>query len=130
MGQDRANIVDAAAIKAMGAFGGGVAASGGICGTLLGGVALISSLYSRSSLEEKEDPRMWTLSKKFIARFERLTEEFGGTDCRDIARVDWNDREAVKDYYANPASRRTICIKLVGDAAHALGELLDGEDSK
>ena len=127
MGQEKVGISDAGAVKAVGAFGGGVASSGGVCGTLLGGIALISSIYSRGSLAEKEDPRMWKLSKEFIARFEQLTKECGSTDCRDIARVDWSDREAVRDYYANPRSRRTVCIKLVGDAAYALGKLLELE---
>jgi hypothetical protein len=47
--------------------------------------------------------------------------------CRDIAGVDWKDKEAVKDYYANPESRRKICTRLVGEAAAILGELLDEE---
>jgi len=114
----------------MGAFGGGIAATGGTCGTLLGGVALLSSIYSRSSLEEKEDLRMWSLSKKFIGRFEELTKHCGGTDCHHIAGVDWTDRAAVKEYYSNPKSSRAICIKLVGDAAFALGEILEEEKKK
>lgn len=125
MGQEKVNLVDSSVIKAMGAFGGGIASSGGTCGTLLGGVALISNIYSRSTPEEKEDPQMWSLSRKFIENFEKLTEQCGSTNCRDIARVDWNDKQAVKDYYSNPAGRRSICINLVGDAAFTLGEILE-----
>lgn len=125
MGQEKAGLVDEAAIKAVGAFGGGIAATGGVCGTLLGGVALISNLYSRGNLDEKEDVRMWTLSKKFIAGFEELTAVWGGSDCRAIAKVDWQNREAVRDYYSNPESRRKICVKLVGDAALLLGKILE-----
>ncbi|MEW6428454.1 MAG: C-GCAxxG-C-C family protein [Thermodesulfobacteriota bacterium] len=127
VGQEKAKLIDETVIKAMGAYGGGIAASGGTCGTLLGGVALISGIYSRASLTEKEDPRMWSLSKKFIAAFEELTRECGGTDCRDIARVDWSDKAAAKEYYASPDSRRQVCIELVGAAAHALGEILEAE---
>ena len=130
MGQEMLGIQNETVVKAVGAFGGGIAATGGTCGILLGGVALISNLYSRGSLDEKEDPRMWTLSKKFVARFEELTRQIGGTDCRDIARVDWNDKLAVMAYYANPLGRRAICVKLVGDAAFALGELLEEEAKK
>jgi C_GCAxxG_C_C family probable redox protein len=118
-------MLDEAVVKAVGAYGGGIAATGGTCGTLLGGVALISSLYSRGSLQGKEDPRMWSLSQKFITLFTELTHEFGGNNCRDIARVDWTDEEAVKAYYKDPESRRHFCIKLVGDAAFSLGEILD-----
>ena len=118
---------DETAVKAVGAYGGGIAASGSVCGTLLGGIAMISSIYSRSSLDEKEDPRMWAMSNKFMREFENLTESFGGINCRDIARVDWKDRNAVKTYYSEPDSNRKDCIRLVGDAAYVLGTLLEQE---
>lgn len=121
------NMDDDAAIRAVGAFGGGIASSGNVCGILLGGVAMISNLYSRSSLDEKENPRIWAASKKFMQAFEEMTAEFGGINCSDIARIDWRDREAVKKYYADPEGRRKECIRLVGEAAYALGKLLEAE---
>ena len=121
---------DEAAVKAVGAFGGGIASSGGACGILLGGVAMISSMYSRGSLDEKENPRLWGLSSKFLKKFEELTKSYGGMNCRDIAAVDWNDRIAVKNYYANPFSSRKTCIRLVGEAAYILGELLEQEEAR
>lgn len=130
MGQAKLGINNETVVKAVGAFGGGIAATGGTCGILLGGVALISSVCSRGNLDEKEDLRMWTLSKKFVAQFEEMTRELGGTDCRNIARVDWSDKVAAKEYYLNPLSRRAICIKLVGDAACALGVLLEQDAVK
>ena len=130
MCQEKLENVDPAVIKAVGAFGGGIAGSGNVCGVMLAGVAVISSMYSRSNLDEKENPRMWALSHKFITKFEELTEVHGGTTCRDIARVNWQDRNEVKDFYTNPDSRRKDCIKLVGDAAFLLGELLEREAAK
>ena len=121
------NLVNESAIKAVGAFGGGIAASGSVCGTLLGGVAMISSLYSRGNLGEKEDPKVWVLSSQFLKQFEELTKPYGGMNCRDIAGVDWQDRKAVKKYYSDPEGGRKICVKLVGDAAYALGEILEQE---
>ncbi len=123
-------MVDEATVKAVGAFGGGIASSGNVCGILIGGVAMISSIYSRGNLEEKENPRIWALSSKFLSKFEEMTEAYGGMNCRDIARLDWKNRDAVKDYYSNPESSRKICIKLVGDAAYVLGELLEQEEEK
>ncbi len=67
------------------------------------------------------------MSHKFIREFETLTREYGGTDCRDIARIDWRNREMVKGYYSNPESRRKICMQLVGDVAFMLGKLLEAE---
>ena len=127
MCQEKTDKVDESVVKAVGAFGGGIASSGSVCGILLGGVAMISSIYSRGNLDEKENPRIWGLSSKFRKKFIELTEPYGGMNCRDIARIDWRDREAVRDFYSNPESSRKNCIKLVGDAAFILGELLEEE---
>lgn len=124
------NIKDESVIKSMGAFGGGIASSGRVCGCLLGGVGFLSSLYSRGNLEEKEHPRMWRLSYKLNKKFEALTEQYGGVNCSDIARVNWSDKEQAKDFYTNPDGRRKYCIQLVGDTAQALGEILDQADKE
>ena len=112
-------------IKAMGAFGGGIASTGRVCGALLGGVAFISSLYSRGNLEEKEDPNMWRLSHKLAKKFEELTREFGRIYCSDIARVNWADREQVKTFYNQSRQPVIILRPVVEDTAFALGEILD-----
>ncbi|MFZ2444928.1 MAG: C-GCAxxG-C-C family protein [Syntrophobacteraceae bacterium] len=127
VGQEKMDIVNEEVIKAVGLFGGGICGTCRVCGALTGGIALISSLYSRGNLEEKEDPVMRPLGHKFIRAFEDLTREHGGTDCRDIARTNWQDKDQAKDFHNNPESRRKICIQLVGDTAYALGKLLDEE---
>lgn len=81
-----------AVVKAVGLYGGGVAASGYTCGAVFGAAA-----------------------------------PHGGIRCRDIARVDWRDPAAVKEYYSNPDSRFGVCAQLVGDIAAALGEIIDKE---
>lgn len=124
------NMVDEEIVKAVGAYGGGIASSGSVCGTLLGGIALISTIHSRGNLEDKENPRIWGLSHKFMKRFNELTEKYGGSNCTDIARVNWQDKGEVREYYVNPLSRRKLCIQLVGDAAYALGELLEQEAAR
>lgn len=130
MGLEKIDITDESAIKAVGAFGGGIASSGSVCGILIGGVAAISRMYSRGNLDEKENPRVWGLSNKFLKKFEEIAEPHGGVDCRDIAGVNWHDRDAVREYYSNPDSNRRICTKLVGEAAHILGELLEQEEKR
>jgi C_GCAxxG_C_C family probable redox protein len=125
VGQEKMAMIDDGAVRAVGAYGGGIASSGSVCGIVLGGIAMISSIYGRASLEDKEDPRIWALSRKFMREFEKMTESLGGINCRDIAGVDWGDRGAVKAYYANPESTRKVCIHLVGEAAFALGRLLE-----
>jgi C_GCAxxG_C_C family probable redox protein len=130
VGQEKIGDVNESAVKALGAFGGGIASSGNVCGVLIGGIAAISSIYSRGNLDEKENPRLWSASSKFLQRFEELTSNFESMNCRDIAQVDWKNRDEVKNYYSNPESRRRICTKLVGDAAYALGELIEQQSKK
>jgi len=130
VGQEKIGEIDENAVKAMGAFGGGIASSGNVCGILIGGIAAISSIYSRGNLQEKEDPKLWAVSNKFMKKFEELTSELGGINCCDIAKVDWKNKFEAKNYYVNPLSSRKICIKLVGDAAYELGELIEKESAK
>jgi len=112
-------------VKAAGLLGGGIAKSAQVCGALTGAILALSSRYSRSSLEEQEDPVMWQFGRRMVERFVTLTEPQGGILCRDIARVDWNDPEAVAQFRTSPESRRRICIEVVGKTAEALGELLE-----
>jgi C_GCAxxG_C_C family probable redox protein len=129
IGLEKLGAGDPSVIKALGAFGGGIGGTGNICGALVGAVSVIGSLYSRSSLEEKENPRMWAATKAVMKQFEDLTAAHGGINCCQIARVDWMDRDQVKDFYGNPESRRQHCITVVGETAKALGELLEKEAS-
>lgn len=115
------------AIKAVGLFGGGIAGSGFVCGALVGGIAALSSVYSRGNLNEKEDPAMRDVGRRLVARFEHLTAQYGSIQCSDIARVDWKNPAAVQHYRSGPHSRRNICIEVVGETAQALGEILDDE---
>ena len=130
MGQEKIGEIDETAVKALGAFGGGIASSGSVCGILIGGIAVISSIYSRGNLDEKENPRLWSVSSKFLKKFEELAKPLGGMNCRDIAKVDWKNRKEVRNYYSNPESNRKICIKLLGEAAYVLGELIEQKSKK
>jgi len=127
VGLEKLGINDPSVIKALGAFGGGIGGTGNICGALVGAASVIGSLYSRSSLEEKENPRMWAATKAVMKNFEELAAPHGGINCCQIARVNWMDRDQVKDFYGNTESRRQHCIKVVGETAKALGELLEKE---
>jgi C_GCAxxG_C_C family probable redox protein len=126
-GQEKMGIDAPAVIRAMGAFGGGIASQGSVCGCLTGGIAVISQLYSRANTEEKETPEMWRASYRLVKRFQQLTEEYGSFNCTDIAKVNWRDRDAVKQFYTGQQSRRELCTKLVGETAYVLGELLEAQ---
>lgn len=127
VGLEKLGVDDPSVIKALGAFGGGIGGTGHVCGALVGAASVIGTLYSRSSLEEKENPRMWSATKAVMKHFEELAAPHGGINCCQIARVNWMDRDQVKDFYGNPDSRRQHCINIVGETAKALGELLEKE---
>jgi C_GCAxxG_C_C family probable redox protein len=129
VGQETLHMRNEAVLKAVGMYGGGVAASGNICGALLGEIAALASVYSRGNLDEKEDPNMRKTGAEFLARFEELTTQFGGIRCADIARVDWKDPDAVKEFRNNPESRRKYCHQVVGDTAATLGEFLSRQSA-
>ncbi|MGE4560813.1 MAG: C-GCAxxG-C-C family protein [Desulfobulbus sp.] len=127
VGHEKLGTSSPEAVKALGSFGGGIGGTGHVCGALIGAASVIGTLYSRSSLEERENPRMWAATKAVMKSFEELTAEHGGIDCSQIARVDWMQRDQVKDFYGDPESRRQHCIRVVGETARMLGELLDKE---
>ncbi|WP_448874605.1 C-GCAxxG-C-C family protein [Desulfobulbus propionicus] len=127
VGQEKLGIDDPSVIRALGSFGGGIGGTGHACGALIGAASVIGTLYSRSSLEEKENPRIWSATKTVIKQFKELTADYGGIDCGQIARVNWMDRSQVKEFYGNPESRRQHCIRVVGETARMLGELLEKE---
>lgn len=130
VGEEKLGITAPEVIKALGSFGGGIGGCGSTCGALIGAVSVIGTLYSRGSLEEKENPRMWGATKEVMKNFQDLTAEFGGINCADIAQIDWMNRDQVGDFYGNPDSRRKHCLRVVGETAYALGVLLDKEAAR
>lgn len=127
MGQEKMGISNPEVVKAVGLYGGGVSGTGEVCGALLGAIAVVSSLYGRGSLEETESPKMWKLGHMLDKRFSEITNRFNGKLCRDIARVDWNDRDQVKHFYKSEDGRRKYCFQVVEETARALGEILEQE---
>jgi len=74
---------------------------------------------------------MWGVSKKLIKQFDALTEPYGGRNCSDIARIEWSDRDEVRNFYKKPRkSTRKDCTQLVGDLAFYLGKILEKEMSR
>ncbi len=112
-------------IAAMAPFGGGIASTGNVCGTLSGAIAAIGLPMGKKTPRERDHREMWKLSHRMVKEFEKITEEYGGIKCSDIARVDWKDREQVKAFYKAPDSaRHTECTKVIRETALALGRML------
>lgn len=73
-------------IRALGALGGGMYARR-TCGTLTGGVAMLSSYFTREE-GEPEPEGYKELAKELVEWFE---SDNGSIDCRDIVEFDWEE---------------------------------------
>jgi len=107
----------------MGAFGGGLGGNGEVCGALAGALAVMGLKFSRAREEEKEDPQMWSYAQEILQRFREITKKNGGITCREIAGVDWKNREQAKAFYKS--EKVVECGRVVGDTAQMVGELLE-----
>jgi C_GCAxxG_C_C family probable redox protein len=106
----------------MDSFGGGLAAHGEVCGAVIGGLAVIGLKFGRPKSGKEADKQMWKTSSLFLERFrEEVTG--GKLLCRDIAGVDWRDRDQTLDYYNGGKFRS--CQQLSGKTARIVGELLE-----
>ena len=99
--------------------------SGGVCGALSGGIALLGSVLGNDDPEKKDDPLMWKACREFYARFEReVTNDSGGVNCRDITGIDdWTDRDKRRAFYKGGGVVK--CRGNTGKAARILGEVLE-----
>ena len=107
----------------MGAFGGGLGGNGEVCGAVAGALAVIGLRFSRAREDEKEDPRMWSYSQEALEGFREIVKKHGGILCREIARVDWKDRDQAKSFYKS--EKVLECGRIVGETAHMVGELIE-----
>jgi C_GCAxxG_C_C family probable redox protein len=122
VGQEKLGIEDENLIKAMDSFGGGLAAHGEVCGAVIGGLAVIGLNFGRPKSGSEADMRMWKYSSIFMKRFKHEVAH-GKLLCRDIAGVDWRDRDQVTKYREGEKFRS--CQVLAGKTARIIGELLE-----
>jgi C_GCAxxG_C_C family probable redox protein len=115
---------DEEVIRAMGGFGGGLGGNGEVCGAVIGALGVLGLRFSRGREEEKEDPRLWTYNQEILARVrDEIVKNHESILCREIARVDWKDREQVRSFYKG--DKILECGRIVGDTAQLLGRLLE-----
>jgi C_GCAxxG_C_C family probable redox protein len=112
-------------VRAMTALAGGVAASGGLCGALIGGLAFLGSVLGRDEPEKKDDPLLWKACHVFYSRFDKeVVGEYTSMNCRDISGVnDWRDREQARAFYKGDGVIR--CSYNTGKAAGILCEVIE-----
>jgi hypothetical protein len=94
---------------------------------MVGALAVLGLRFGRGTEQEKEDPKMSPYSKEILRRFREIVKNHGGILCRDIAGVDWKDREQARAFYKG--EKILECRRIVGDTAHMVGESLERESS-
>lgn len=105
-------------------MGGGIAASGGPCGILVGGLALLGSILGKELPEQKDDRNLWKMCSTYYRRFaDEVVGAVGSVNCRDITGCDWSDAEQTRAYYRGEGVKR--CAENAGKAARILGEILE-----
>lgn len=67
---------------------------------------------------------MWFYTHEVLERFRKeIAKNHEGILCREIARVNWKDREQAKAFYKSEAALE--CGRIVGNTAMLVGELLE-----
>ena len=112
-------------IAAMAPFGGGMGSSGRVCGTLAGALAVLGFTMGKTEAKGRDHKLMWMLSYRMVRQFDRICKEYGSTDCRDIAGVNWKDRDSVHEFYKNPDSGRKNCVKVIRATSEYLHDLVN-----
>jgi C_GCAxxG_C_C family probable redox protein len=112
-------------IAALAPFGGGLGGTGAVCCSLPGALAALGLTMGRTEPGSRDRKTMWSYSQRMVRLFNDITLPYGGPNCHDIAMVNWNDRRQVTAFRKDPNSRRMNCLRVIGETARILGELLD-----
>jgi len=118
---DKFNLDEKTMMKISGGFGGGVGASGLICGALSGAVMVIGLKYGAAAPED-QDAKQKTREevRGFIKKF---NDEFGAIDCRRLIGFDMS-KPAEFEYVHNNNITKQICPKFVEFAVRELEKII------
>ena len=111
-------------MAAIAPFGGGMCSGGQVCGTLSGALAVIGFTLGKTESQARDHELMRKISHKMVMEFAKITRPYGGSNCVDIARVNWKDRASVQQFYKNPDSDRNNCVKVIRETSDYLHTLI------
>jgi C_GCAxxG_C_C family probable redox protein len=109
---------------ALAPFAAGMAGSGQTCGALTGALAAIGFALGKTTPSGTNHQQLNRLSQEMIKEFARITSEYGGMNCTNIAKIDWQDSEAVRKFRTDPGSTRRHCVKVVRETGGCLHDLV------
>ena len=109
------------AAKLAGGFGGGMGRMAGTCGAMSGAILVLGLLQGTADAADKAGKEhTYQLVRDFAARFQARN---GSSTCRELLGCDISTPAGL-DAAKDKGAFRTICPKLVRDAAGILEELL------
>ena len=111
-------------LAALSSFAGGMGQSGQICGALSGALATIGFTLGKTEPKAKNHTLLNKLNEEMIKEFAKISEQYGGMNCSDIAAVNWSDQAAVKKFCNDPDSTRQNCVRVVREAGGILHDLV------
>ena len=78
-------------IRAMGGLTGGMGRTGGCCGALTGGAAVLGYYTARGEADELEHEKSREMIAAYVTWFEQTYKaQYGGVDCHDIIEGDFS----------------------------------------
>jgi C_GCAxxG_C_C family probable redox protein len=111
--------------RAGSALGGGVGASGEVCGAITGAAVALGLYKGRDDINDvvgaERKKKLYVTMHRLIKAFER---RYGAVACRDVIRLDLSDPDQL-DIYKQFGKRRNICARLVAFVADWMMENLD-----
>lgn len=111
-------------IAAMAPFASGMVGSSQVCGALTGALATIGFALGKTAPKGMNHQQMNRIGEEMLKEFARITAEYGSINCADIAKVDWQDNEAVRQFRTDPNSRRQHCVRVVEETSGCLYDLV------
>lgn len=99
--------------------------SGQLCGILPGALAVIGFTLGKTEAQARDHKLMWKISYQMVKEFTIITKQYGGSNCSDIARLNWKDHASVKQFYTDPDStRHTNCVRVIRETSNYLYTLI------
>jgi C_GCAxxG_C_C family probable redox protein len=109
------------ALKVAGAFGGGMARMGEVCGAVTGAFMVIGLKHDKIKAEDEEaKEKTYLIVREFVERFKSRN---GSIKCRELLGYDISTLGGIK-LIKEKNLFYTICVKYVRDAAEIIEELL------
>ena len=111
-------------LAALSSFAGGMGQSGQVCGALSGALATIGFTLGKTEPKGDNHKLLNILNQGMIKEFAKISQQYGGMNCSDIAAVDWSDQAAVQKFRMDPDSSRQNCIRMVRETGEILYDLV------